>query len=144
MIHYLDTSALVKRYVAEPGSEAIRSLFRRRRHVAVVRIAHAELAAAVARLEREGALDAAARDRVLERLDAHFRAVTVVETRPALLQNTRSLVVRYPLRGYDAVHLAASLLVREQGAPLTSWSADGTQLDAARSEGLRAVDPVTL
>lgn len=55
MIHFLDTSALVKRYVAEPGSTEVRRLFRASM-LGVARIAYAELAAAVARRQREGAL----------------------------------------------------------------------------------------
>jgi hypothetical protein len=31
MIYFLDTSALVKRYLTEPGSAQVRSLFRRKR-----------------------------------------------------------------------------------------------------------------
>ena len=47
MIHYLDTSALAKRYMEEPGSRTMRSVLRCS-YAAVVRITYAELLAAVA------------------------------------------------------------------------------------------------
>ena len=136
MIHYLDTSALVKRYVDEAGSASVRSLFRGRQ-VATVRVAYAELAATFARLVREGHLDEDACDRIVARLDRDFAAMSVVEVRPALLRGVPGLVARRPLRGYDAVHLAAALTVRAGGAAVTLWAADEGLVGAARAEGLR-------
>lgn len=71
MIHYLDTSALVKRYVNEPGSAAVRPLFQRS-NVATARVAYAEIAATMARLHRERTLDDSERDLIYARLDADF------------------------------------------------------------------------
>jgi len=136
VIHYLDTSALVKRYVHEAGSASVRSLFRGR-HVATVRVAYAELAATLARLVRLGHLDEDARDRVVARLDRDFAAMSVVEVRPGLLRGVPDLVARRPLRGYDAVHLAAALAIRAGGATVTFWAADQALVGAARAEGLR-------
>jgi uncharacterized protein len=136
VIHYLDTSALVKRYVDEPGSTTVRPLFRGRT-VATVRVAYAELAATLARLSREGVLDDAVRDRIVGRLDRDFTAMTVVEVRPALMRRVPGLVARRLLRGCDAVHLAAALAVRERGAAVTFWAADAGLVDAALAEGLR-------
>jgi len=138
LIHYLDTSALVKRYVQEPGAASVRPLFRGR-GVVTARIAHAEIAATMARLCREGELDDVARDRIYGRLDADFSALSVVEIRSGLVRKVPDLVTRHPLRGYDAVHLAAALTVRESGAALTFWAADAALTKAARLEGLRTV-----
>ena len=137
MIRYLDTSALVKRYVSEPSSKKVRALFGTAT-IVTVRIAYAELAATVARLCREGRIDEEARDAVFARLDADFAAMSVVEVRPALVRRIPALVRRQPLRGFDAVHLAAALLLSEQGGAVDFWSADVRLVHAARAEGLRA------
>ncbi len=136
MIHYLDASALVKRYVDEAGSAAIRPLFRGRL-VATVRIAYAELAATLGRLAREGSLEDDARERIVASLDRDFAAMTIVEVRPTLVRQVPRLVARRPLRAYDAVHLAAALTVRDSGSAVTFWGADRGLVDAARAEGLR-------
>ena len=141
MIHYLDTSALVKRYVREPGTAAIRALFRGGKSLATARIAEVELAASLARLHRMGNLTEAARDRIFARLEKDLAALTIVEVRPALVRRVPSLVKIHPLRGYDAVHLAAALVLRDQGAAMDFWAADSTLLTAARAEGLRTVKP---
>ena len=53
-LRYFDSSALVKRYVREPGSERVRAWLRAA-PAATSRIAFAEVAAAAARRSRQGA-----------------------------------------------------------------------------------------
>jgi len=43
MILYLDTSALVKLYVKEPGSKAVRALLERARVVSTLRVVYVEM-----------------------------------------------------------------------------------------------------
>jgi uncharacterized protein len=136
VIHYLDTSALVKRYVDEPGSASVRPLFRSK-NVATARVAYAEIAATMARLYRQEAIDELARDSICARLDADFAALTVVEIRVPLMRRVPEIVARRPLRGYDAVHLVAALALRDRGVAVTFWAADAILVDAARAEGLR-------
>jgi hypothetical protein len=81
--------------------------------VTVARIAYAELAASVARAYRMGAITDAQRDAIFARLAADFSRLNIVEIRSALVTLVPSLVLRYPLRGYDAVQLAAALTVRQ-------------------------------
>jgi uncharacterized protein len=57
---YLDTSSLVKLYVAEPGGEQVRGHVDRATIVATSVIAYAEARAALARRRRERALRPAA------------------------------------------------------------------------------------
>ena len=66
MIHYLDTSALVKRYVAEPGSDRVQELFRLSPGPAVSRLAVVETAGAICRRAREGHLQPRERDALIE------------------------------------------------------------------------------
>lgn len=141
MIHYLDTSVLVKRYIQEAGSTEVRALFRQGRHLATARVAHAEIAATLARLCREGHLNTGARDAIFARIEPDLSVMTIVEIRPSLLRTVPPLVTRRPLRGYDALHLAAALSLRNQGVPVDFWAADKNLTDAARAEGLRVIQP---
>jgi len=136
LIHYLDSSALVKRYVQESGSSSLRQLFRGR-NLATARIAYAEIAAAISRLCREDVIEQPDRERILGQLDLDFSALTVVEIRVPVVRRVPELVRRRPLRGYDAVHVAAALTLRDRGIAVTFWAADRGLTDAARAEGLR-------
>ena len=56
MILYLDTSALVKLYVKEPGSQAVRALLEKAQIVSTSRVAYVEMRAGLARKLRQGEL----------------------------------------------------------------------------------------
>jgi predicted nucleic acid-binding protein len=137
---FFDTSALAKRYVFEPGTAMVRATLRS--HAAVVaRITYAELAAAVARASRMGAITEAQRDAILARLTLDFSRLQVIELRASMLAIVPELVVRHPLRGYDAVQLATALHVRASGTSVELWSTDETLRVAALAEGLRVIVP---
>jgi predicted nucleic acid-binding protein len=139
VIHFLDTSAMAKRYVREPGSSTMRTALRRGT-IVVARITYAELFAAIARAAREGSITEAHRAIAFARIEEDFRALSVVELRAAILQRVPALVVRHPLRAYDAVQLATALAVKETGA-LQLWTSDHALASAARQEGLRVAIP---
>lgn len=140
MIHFLDTSALVKRYVREPGSEAVATAIRKGT-VVLARITYAEILAALARATREKLLTESRRDRIFREIGLDFRTWTIIEIRQPVLDRIPGLVLRHPLRGYDAVQLAAALTVQDRGGTVQFWSADERLVAAAASEGLRTANP---
>lgn len=138
MIDFFDTSALVKRYVRETGTAAVRAAVRARRP-AVARIAHVELTATFARLCREGALDEGTRDALFDRVDADFPTFEIVEWKGTVARSARSLLARHALRALDVIQLASALAFRAR--PLRFWCADGRLSAAAAAEGLKVVRP---
>jgi predicted nucleic acid-binding protein len=135
LIHYLDASALAKRYLEEPGSRVVRTVLRRGR-AAASRISQAELYAAAARAARQGVIDDGDRDRILARVEADFRDLEVVEIRTPVVRLVPELCRRHPLRAYDAVQLACALVLARRGAAVRFWCADDALGAAARAEGL--------
>lgn len=140
MIRFFDTSALVKRYLRERGSAAVRAALRRG-SAAAARITYAELHCALARAAREGVISQDQRDAAQDQVDRDFDELTVVEIRPRLVLAVRSLALRYPLRAYDAVQLASARALAQRGAAVEMWSADEALSRFARNEGLKAVVP---
>lgn len=138
MIYFLDTSALVKRYVAEKGSDQVRRLFGRRVEIAASRITEAEAYAAIARAARMKAITDDDRDRAFDQVAEDMVEARIVEIRRAVVRLVRGLVTRWPLRGYDAVQLGCALRLRLEGASVDFWSSDGQLAVAARGEGMRA------
>ncbi len=116
MILYLDTSALVKLYVEEPGSAAVVRAVERAAALATVRVAYAEARAAFARQRRDGGLDARGLRRVVENLDGDWSVYTIVDVTESLVRTAGILAERHALRGFDAIHLAAAVeLARAAG-----------------------------
>jgi len=139
VITFFDASALVKRYVSEPGSGTVRSLLRRK-HRAVSALSSVEIPAALWRRVREGDIDEKAVRRQVARIVSDLRHFDVVEPRGRVLALARDLVERHPLRAYDAVQLASALhLARATGLSLAFASADVALGEAAEAEGARRV-----
>jgi uncharacterized protein len=110
MILYLDTSALVKRYVTERGSKAVVALMAAADVVATSLVSRAELAAALARAVRLGVLDQAGGRRAQRRFVREWPDIARVPVGEALVSRAEAVAWDYGLRGYDAVQLASALV----------------------------------
>jgi predicted nucleic acid-binding protein len=138
MVVYLDTSALVKLFVAEPGDELVHELVEEASAVVTSRVAYAEACAALTRSRREGRLDESHYKEALTELKAKwpdFAAVQVDELAAG------ELAVQHALRGFDAIHLAAALRIRGSVGkePVTFATFDARQATAARAESFRVL-----
>jgi uncharacterized protein len=111
---YLDASALVKRYVAEEGSETLIAAMGAAEGWAICRIGYVETARAVGLVAGKAAV---------KRLGADWPSFDVAEL--ALTEELRSL---------DALHLAAALLIDSGELTLATW--DARLHRAAQSQGL--------
>ena len=79
MILYLDTSALVKLYVDEAGSDVVQAAVSAATHVATSRVAYPEARSAFARQHVAGNLSDTDLRRIVAALDRDFLSLVVVE-----------------------------------------------------------------
>lgn len=147
--YYADSSALVKRYVTEVGSDRLLSICEPTAGhvVALAYIGLVEIAAALAVKYRQGVLSSSVWDALLRDLQRDGRdQYWLIDVDQEIVTQAIDLTRRRKLRGYDAMHLACALFLQEtlldQGlaAPLL-LSADQELLDAAHAEGLMTVNP---
>jgi uncharacterized protein len=147
---YCDSSALVKRYVAEVGSAWVRRMVARPVHQVLYTAAltEVEVRSALQRLVREGRLDTVQAQRLSQRVTQHFtqRYQVIRITRTVVTQAGRVLE-RHALRAYDAVQLACALTVRHllhqhELAPPLFVAADDVLLAAATAEGFAVENPL--
>ena len=141
MILFVDSSALVKLYIAEPGSEPMRETTAQGDSVAASRLAFAEIHATFARRRREGLLLTSEFEQLRRRFAEDWEELTQVPVGTEVLALVPGLCDRYPLRGADAVHLASALLLVQEGLDITFACSDRHLLGAATSEGLATFDP---
>ncbi|MGH7435515.1 MAG: type II toxin-antitoxin system VapC family toxin [Polyangiaceae bacterium] len=140
MIYFLDSSALVKRYVREAGSVTVAGLFRRRAKLAASGLAIVEVPAALFRRARAGDLAMGAAQAHAADVARDLDQMYVVEARKAVLDSAHDLVERHPLRAYDAVQLASALrIVQSTEASVTFVCADRGLAGAAIAESLRTL-----
>jgi len=148
-IYFLDSSALIKRYVVEIGSPWIKTITDSQtgNSLLLVRITWVEVLSAFARRQREGGLTAAEVAALIAKFRSEFNSrYRVIEVDRALVERAGELIVQYPLRAYDAVQLASalrvqSLLTSMPETQLIFVSADNRLLDIAQSAGLAIDNP---
>lgn len=110
-VYFFDSSALVKRYVVESGTQWVCDLCdpATGHTLYIVRITGAEVIAALARRTRTGSLtQSAAQNTMAAFRDDFGGSYLISELTPALVERAMDLAQMYGLRGYDAVQLAAS------------------------------------
>jgi uncharacterized protein len=142
MILYLDTSALVKLYFQEPFSDDILMRWRSAEQIVTSSVAYAETLACIHRKNREENLE----DALVEGLVASFQrdwiSLIRVEVTDELNHHIQRAVGRYPLRGFDLVHLASAMVIRERLPEDFVFACFDEKLAcAARSEGLQTFPP---
>ena len=139
MIVYADTSALVKLFVMEEGSQAIRDMLRRAQAMGTGLLTRAELGAALARGARRGLLseeEALESRRWLETVWPTWIHIAVDED---LVCRAEALAWEHGLRGYDAIHLAAALAWQGRINPSVVLATFDQELwEAAQQAGLTA------
>jgi len=109
VILYVDASAMVKRYVTEPGSKATIVLVDQADVVATSIVSRAEVAAALAKAVRLGVLDDATGRRAHRRFAREWPDYVRTPVTEALVARADTLAWNHGLRGYDAVQLASAL-----------------------------------
>lgn len=147
---YLDTSALVKLSVQDTGSQWIRQLTAPLAPslLYLSRTAKVEFVSALTRKLRAGEINAneyqlAFNDLIQDWSQRYPR----IEVNEAILDRAIGLVMRYGLRGYDAIHLASALVIHHTLIALGETgiafpSADRALLQAAQQEGLSIDNPL--
>ena len=108
MILFCDTSALVKLYIVEVGSEELKARMLEAEAVAVCRIAWAEAYAALSRRAREVPEDASIIEQAKTALAADWPHFVVLDIDQALVERAGEYADTFALRGYDSVQLAAA------------------------------------
>jgi predicted nucleic acid-binding protein len=134
---YLDTSALAKWYVEEPGSEAFEAFVNATLERRISRLLTVELRCLLARRRRAGEIDVDYETDAWATFTTHVAAgvFTVEPMTDARFNEARELIdalAGIPLRTLDALHLAAARAMETA----TVATADVVMRDAAEALGL--------
>jgi predicted nucleic acid-binding protein len=147
--YFLDTSALVKRYVVETGSGWVHSLTNvgSGNSCWILELTKVELLAAVYRRSRDSTLSLAEANQA----ELAFRADVATGYRSIavssrIIRLAMTLVSRHPLRAYDSVQLASAIETAHsydlRGVPSPIFICADDQLNLiAAAEGLTVDNP---
>ena len=144
---YLDTSALIKLYVEEEGTEQVAGLTEEFDGVRliVLDIAPLECRSAIRRREREGDVSGPDAERILTQIEEDLSSAFLVQpSTSAVIEEAARLIDRRPLRALDALQLAGCLVSRAGvPGPVTFVCASARLYNAASREGLTALNPLS-
>lgn len=122
MIVYFDTSAMVKLFLREPGTETVRDLWEGAADRVTSVATYPEARSAIASAVRSGRIGPERGDGAVFELGVRYSTMSVVMLDELLALEAGDLAQRHALRGYDAVHLASALSVGE--ALMVTWDAE--------------------
>jgi predicted nucleic acid-binding protein len=138
MTLYADTSALVKRYIREAGSDQVTSEFEQARSIATAAITQVEMASALAKAVQLGWVSEPSITQAWQDFLVHWQAYVRLPITTNVVERAAALAWQYHLRAYDALHLACALVWQDIMQEEVVFACfDNNLLEAARQAGLK-------
>ena len=144
--YFVDSSALVKRYRREAGSEVVARLLDAADRIAVSGLTPLEVSAALVRRGRGTGRSEQNLAAVLLTLDDDVRkSLNVIHLSAPLIEQATLLIRLYGLRAADAIQLACARSIRDESrAPNLIFLGSDRELNAAAlREAFAVVDPTS-
>jgi predicted nucleic acid-binding protein len=138
---YLDTSALVKLYLAEEGSPVVRGAVQTARLVATSTLVYVEARAAFARRQREGGMSRQDHRRIQRDLERDWEHYVRLQVSEPLVRSAARLAERERLRAHDALHLASALTLKQRLAAPVVFACWDARLETAARRARLSVLP---
>ena len=129
---FFDSSAFAKRYVHEPGTEAVLSWCDRATEIGLAGIALPEIISAFCRLQREGNITPIQYQRLKSSLLSDIEDLAIVDLTPVVVRQAILSLEGSVLRGLDAIHIGCAVALQAD----VFVSADQRQREAAARAGL--------
>jgi predicted nucleic acid-binding protein len=134
---YADTSALIKKYIREAGSEQVAAHFDQFLLIGTAALTQIEMASAMAKAARMGWVDSSEVTGAWQDFLTHWPAFVRLPVSAVTLERAASLAWQHGLRAYDSVQLACALTWKAVSAEEVTFACyDKNLLNAAQQEGL--------
>jgi predicted nucleic acid-binding protein len=130
---FFDSSALVKRYVREQGTDEVLALCDQATELCLSGIALVEIVSAFCRLKRKGRVSSAQYRQLKNLLLEDITDAAISDLTPEVLHHSIRTLEENALRGMDAMYIGSALTLKAD----LFVTADARQCAAARQAGLR-------
>jgi len=134
---YCDTSAFLKLYVKENGSEEARKIARKNRLLSSA-ILLTECYSALSRKKEIGEIKEDVFTDLAERLRNDSGRLEVITLNEEVLQRAEDIALHFNVRALDALHIASALIFQENsGLGLSFLTSDKKQANTAKAVRLK-------
>jgi uncharacterized protein len=130
---FFDSSAFVKRYVSEAGTDKVLEWCDQATEIGLSGIALPEIISAFCRLRREGKIDDTQYRQLKSLLLTDIQDAAICDLTPTVLAQSIICLEGNVLRGMDAIHIGSAVALKSD----VFISSDQRQRDAAIRAGLR-------
>ena len=113
MILYTDTSALVKRYIQESGSNEVISVMEKAEFVGASILTKIEMSSAISKALRLKWLNADEAEEAWQAFQLEWPTFTRLMVSSPMIERASKLAWDHGLRGYDASHLSTAVIWQE-------------------------------
>lgn len=135
---YADTSALIKKYVSEVGSEHVIAHFDQYPIIGTAALTQLEMASAMSKAVRLGWVEESEILLAWQDFLSHWPAYMRLPISAGVVERAASIAWRHHLRAYDSLHLASALAWKDlTGHEVLFACYDKNLLKAAWKEGLQ-------
>ncbi len=148
--YYLDSSAIVKRYIQEEGSYYIVNLIiQAESYLSTISISKTEVISALSRRYRDKDISEEDYSSILNSVSLDFEdEYTVISTSQEIINLSIRLSQIYPLKGYDCIQLSAAISLKERfknlNLKMVFLSSDSQLCKTATYEGFEVVNPTKI
>ncbi|MBY0436008.1 MAG: type II toxin-antitoxin system VapC family toxin [Cyclobacteriaceae bacterium] len=140
MIYFFDSSALLKRYLIEKGSDAVSTLLENAQAVYVSATTQLECMSAFHRLLQSHHLDKKGFLQIQKEILVDFTFFQFIEFDESIRRISLEILGKYPLRTLDTIQLASAIHVQEE---ISSFVVSDQLLKKfALREGIQVIDPI--
>ena len=142
MVIYFDTSALVKRYIKEEGTEAVRDLFRKANIIVVAGITKVELASTLKRSLIEKRIEKPEFITVWERIQKDFVDFQAINFNEQVENKAIEIIEKYQIKAMDSIQIVSFLIVKKEETQFVSC--DTKMLNVIAAEKIKAINPLDM
>lgn len=133
MLIFFDTSAFVKRYINESGTDKVLEWCDKATEIGLSGIVLPEIISAFCRLRREERITGVQYQQLKSSLMADIEDAALCDLAPAVLAQSILSLENNVLRGMDAIHVGSAVVLKAD----VFVSSDNRQCEAAVRAGLR-------
>lgn len=144
MLCYFDTSALLKKYVVEEGSSAVRSLFENREMItSTSSITCVEGCHVICRKGAEERIPRKILQKLLREFLRDMAEIKIINYSPLVIKMAQKIIKAHVVKTLDAIHIASALILKRSGdLKINFVSSDDQQTKIAAHYKLHIVNPM--
>ena len=134
MISYFDTSAIVKFYISETGSEAAREVFELSDVLATSSISYVETISVFTRINNDKKLSDSDYKNIISNFKKDWGDLFVLKIDNAIIKTAGQFIESYKIKGYDSVHLASAVILGQRINKIINFCCWDKKLNEAASK----------